>query len=268
MRPRWRRVYDDLRAQIERGELAPGDRIPAELDLAEQYGYSRPTVRTALGHLQQDALITAGAGSLGRTVRRGYSIYFNASDFERGAYHDDPARAVDQWKADAEHQGWTARQVVSVAWLAAPAGIAEMLEVEPGTQLVRRRRLRIVSRPPHDPEMPVMLADTWMPEDIAKLTTTDENGAEFAPLLAERDVVLPGGIFRALGFNQREYEDRIVPRMPTPDEAEMLELQPGSPVGQHSRIGIDESGRHIRVLVSTWAGERQVLRYRLPANPT
>ncbi|MBB3053517.1 GntR family transcriptional regulator [Prauserella isguenensis] len=267
-RPRWRHVYDDLRTQIERGDLAPGQRIPAELELAERYGFSRPTIRTALGHLQQDALITAGAGSLGRTVRSRFSIFFNASDFERGAYTDDPAQAVDQWKADVEQQGWTPRQVVTVTWMAAPSDIAEMLDVSEGTMLARRRRLRMVSRPPQDSEMPVMLADTWAPEDVAVRTVTGEDGQEFAPFLVERDVVVTGGIFRAIGCEQREFEDRIVPRMPTPDEVELLDLQPGSPVGQHARIGIDHSGRRVRVLVSTWVGERQVLRYRLPASPS
>lgn len=265
-RPRWRHVYDDLRAQIERGDLIPGQRVPAELDLAERYGFSRPTIRTALTQLQQDALITAGAGSLGRTVRRHFSIFFNVSDFERGAYEDDPARARDQWKADVEQQGWTARQVVTVEWLPAPDDIAEMLQVQKGTLLSRRRRLRLVSRPPHDPEMPVMLADTWTTEDVATRTVTDDDGTEFAPLLTEKDVVLRGGIFRALGYEQCEYEDRIVPRMPTPDEVELLDLQPGSPVGQHARIGIDASGSPVRVLVSIWVGERQVLRYRLDNN--
>src|SRR5690606_19815720 len=105
-RPRWRHVYDDLRTQIERGDLAPGQRIPAELELAERYAFSRPTIRTALGHLLPAALFTALAGSLGRSVRPRFSIFSCASDSERGAYTDVPAKAVDQWKADVEQQGW------------------------------------------------------------------------------------------------------------------------------------------------------------------
>lgn len=263
-RQRWRHVYDDIRDQIERGTLQPGARIPAELDLAETYGYARSTIRNALNHLQQDALVTAGAGSLGRTVRRKYSIFFNAADFERGVHQDDPVHAVDQWKADVQSQGWTPRQEVKVDWLPAPPQVAEYLQVEPGTKLARRRRIRMVSRPPHDPEMPVMLADTWAPEDIAQRTLFDDDGMPYAPLLAERDVVVRGGIIRAIGIEQREFDDLIIPRMPTPEETGLLDLEPGSPVGQQARIGIDENDRPIRVLLSVWAGERQVLRYRLP----
>lgn len=263
-RPRWRHVYDDIRDRIERGTLHPGDRVPAELDLAESYGYARSTVRRALQNLEQDALVTAGAGSLGRTVRRKYSIFFNAADFERGVHTDDPARAVDQWKADVQSQGWTPRQVVQVDWMPAPPQVAEYLQVEPGTKLVRRRRIRMVSRPPHDPEMPVMLADTWTTEDIAQRTLLGDDGNPYEPLLAERDVVVHGGIFRAIGINQREFDDLIIPRTPTPEETNVLELEPGSPVGQHARIGLDQDNRPVRVLLSVWSGERQVLRYRLP----
>ncbi|GAA4891156.1 GntR family transcriptional regulator [Saccharopolyspora cebuensis] len=263
-RPRWRYIYDDLRTAIERDELPPGSRVPAEMSLAEQYGYARNTVRTALNALQADGLITAGAGSLGRTVRRRYQIFFDAADFERGVYHDNPARAQDQWKADVERQGWTPRQIIRVDWLPAPRDVAEWLDVPPGELLARRRRVRLVSRPPSDPEMPLMLADTWTPEDIARRVLTDDQGQEYCPLLEERDVVVRGGIIRAIGINQVEFEDMIVPRMPSPDEVELLDLQPGSPVGQHARIGIDDTGRRVRALVSTWAGDRQVLRYRLP----
>lgn len=55
--------------------------------------------------------------------------------------------------------------------------------------------------------------------------------------------------------------DNIEVRMPTTEEAELMHLPAGTPVGQHARIGIDETGRRVRVLVQTWAGDRQVITY-------
>lgn len=51
--------------------------------------------------------------------------------------------------------------------------------------------------------------------------------------------------------------------MPTPEESDQLHVQPGTPVGQHARVGIDDAGRRVRVLVSVLAGDRQRLRYDL-----
>lgn len=263
-RPRWRRVYDDLHEQITSGELGPGDQVPTELALAEKYGVSRPTVRSALQQLQADGLITAGAGSLGRVVRQTYRIVFTASSFERGVYQDDPARALDQWKADVETQGWSGAQTITVEWVPASPQIAEYLRIEAGVTVLRRRRLRSVSRPPTVRDMPVMIADAYLTADVARRTTIDVDGTEFAPALAERDVVLPSGFLHAIGVHQARHEDWIVARMPTEDEIRMLDLQPGTPVGEHTRVGYDADDHPVRVLVSVWPGDRQIVRYDLP----
>ena len=43
----WQQVYDDLIGDIRSGVLAVDDRLPSELDLAEQYGVSRDVIRRA-----------------------------------------------------------------------------------------------------------------------------------------------------------------------------------------------------------------------------
>ena len=52
-----------VRAQIERGALRPGDRLPAERDLAIQIGVSRPTVRAGLRALAAMGVVRARHGS-------------------------------------------------------------------------------------------------------------------------------------------------------------------------------------------------------------
>jgi DNA-binding GntR family transcriptional regulator len=47
----WQQVYDDLRAEIESGELGPDARLPGELEMADQYGVSRDTIRRAIQEL-------------------------------------------------------------------------------------------------------------------------------------------------------------------------------------------------------------------------
>lgn len=47
----WQQVCDDLRAGMDSGELAADARLPGELELAEQYGVSRDTIRRAIQEL-------------------------------------------------------------------------------------------------------------------------------------------------------------------------------------------------------------------------
>jgi DNA-binding FadR family transcriptional regulator len=58
-------VARDLRGKIVRGELKDGDTLPAEGELVERYGVSRPTLREALRILESEALLTVTRGSRG-----------------------------------------------------------------------------------------------------------------------------------------------------------------------------------------------------------
>ena len=54
----FRQLADLLRKQIESGELGPGDPLPSELRLAQEYGLSRTTVRQAIAQLRTEGLVS------------------------------------------------------------------------------------------------------------------------------------------------------------------------------------------------------------------
>jgi GntR family transcriptional repressor for pyruvate dehydrogenase complex len=56
-------VIEFVRSMIARGELHPGDRLPAERDLAARIGVSRPTVRAGLGALAAMGVTESRHGS-------------------------------------------------------------------------------------------------------------------------------------------------------------------------------------------------------------
>jgi DNA-binding FadR family transcriptional regulator len=58
-------IASHLRRQIVRGELRPGEALPAEGQLMEQYGVSRPTLREAFRILEAETLISVRRGSHG-----------------------------------------------------------------------------------------------------------------------------------------------------------------------------------------------------------
>ncbi|MEP4196580.1 MAG: FCD domain-containing protein [Aliishimia sp.] len=61
------KLSDAVVRQIEnlilRGILRPGERLPAERDLADQFGVSRPSLREALSDLQNTGLLSAKPGA-------------------------------------------------------------------------------------------------------------------------------------------------------------------------------------------------------------
>lgn len=66
----YQRVAESIAGAIAEGQYAPGTRLPAERDLAEAFGVSRPTIREAMIALEIRGLVGA---------RHGSGIYVNAA---------------------------------------------------------------------------------------------------------------------------------------------------------------------------------------------
>ena len=60
--PMYRQIAEELRWQIESGELAPGSQLPTELELRDKYNASRNTVRDAIKWLITLGLVATRPG--------------------------------------------------------------------------------------------------------------------------------------------------------------------------------------------------------------
>jgi len=60
--PLYVQIANHVEAQIATGELAPGGRLPAERDLAEQWGVAYQTVRRAMRELRGRGLVASVVG--------------------------------------------------------------------------------------------------------------------------------------------------------------------------------------------------------------
>lgn len=58
-------ITDQIREQFRAGDLAPGDKLPSERDLAQSFGASRNAVREALRSLEQSGTIELRKGAHG-----------------------------------------------------------------------------------------------------------------------------------------------------------------------------------------------------------
>lgn len=59
----YRQIADQLSQLIKRGDFRVGDRLPAERELAEQLGVSRPSVREALIALEVEGIVEVRGGA-------------------------------------------------------------------------------------------------------------------------------------------------------------------------------------------------------------
>src|ERR1700760_47706 len=71
-------LYGELRSAILEGRLAPGSRLPASRDFANQHGLSRGTVVSVLERLQSEGYITS---------RVGFGTWVNRVEAPRPARH-------------------------------------------------------------------------------------------------------------------------------------------------------------------------------------
>jgi GntR family transcriptional repressor for pyruvate dehydrogenase complex len=63
-------IADQIRGSILSGSLAPGDRLPSEVELADEYGVSRGTIRETMKLLAGAQLVQPARGATGGTFVR------------------------------------------------------------------------------------------------------------------------------------------------------------------------------------------------------
>ncbi|MGY6547622.1 MAG: FCD domain-containing protein [Roseinatronobacter sp.] len=99
------KVSDSVVRQIEllllRGILRPGERLPAERELAEKLGVSRPSLREAIAELQNRGLLTARAGA-GVFVAELLDSAFSDSLVRLFAAHDEALFDYISFRRDLE----------------------------------------------------------------------------------------------------------------------------------------------------------------------
>ena len=247
-RPDYRQIADLLRAAIEAGEYARGSRLPAETELAERYGVARPTVNNAVSILRAEGLVRVERGR-GTIVREIPDIHRNAmARYQKAARERSGGRGA--FDTEIRALGMTPRTDTEVERVTPPPEVARQLGLAEGEAnvIVRRRRM-------YANDVPVQLAPSYMPADIAEGTA-----------LAEVDSG-PGGIisrFADLGHAQVRVTEAVRARRPTEDEADFLRLDDGQFVTEIWHVGWTAEGRAVEVCVHAVPAYLWVLEYEMP----
>ncbi|MEU0493760.1 GntR family transcriptional regulator [Nocardiopsis sp. NPDC006139] len=246
---RYEEVAQDLREAINRGDYKPGETIPHQRKLAEQYGVSLYTVREAVSLLQSEGLITP-IRRKGTVVRDRTTVRIPLTRYSKVLA---PGGAKGPWEQACADQGVSGHaEVVSVERIAAEESIAEALDVAPGTPVVYRQRHMWAG-----PQV-AQIQKAWMPLALVDGT----------PLAEEAKV--EGGVYGALialGHSPTATTETVTAQQPTPEDIEVMKLAPSTPVLVIERITYGEDGRVLEVLRSIGDADRvQAVYDRLPLN--
>ena len=218
--PLYFQIAQALQDAIEGGKLQPGDRLDAELDLAERLGVSRPTVRQAVDRLVQQGLVARhrGVGNVvvHRRVQRSLALT---------SFYDDLAAAGRK-----PSTGVLAAEVV-----AAEPDVASALALLPGEPVLWVERLRFAE------EIPLALMSNYLSLRLLSAPPSKE------------DLEANGlyQLLRAQGIQLHSAKQVIAARKATAREARLLGEPRSNPVLTVSRTSYDatgtavELGRHV-----------------------
>jgi GntR family transcriptional regulator len=219
-RPVYINIRDDLRARLVAGEWAAGERLPAEADLAANYGVARMTIRQAIG-------VLASEGAVVR--RQGVGTF---------AVDRCPVRSTNKLLSFAEEMYQQGHQLQAKLIRAAveqpPPAAREALQLPSSAAAVLIRRVRLVDG------CPIIVQNSWLPN------------ARFAGLAA--DPLLDGSPYATLEANYGVSIARAtqVFSVGVADQRDAVEidLHAGAPVLVITRTAYDASSRAVEFSVS------------------
>jgi GntR family transcriptional regulator len=237
-RPLALQLADLLRAEIQGGQRRPGSQLPTESEFQHAYGVSRTTVRAALATLASEGLVL---------TRKGFGSYVRSrpplrrvSSTHRHASHRDSGKP--EFDTEAIAQGQTpSRQMLMTGRGPVPGDIAAWLGVEAGDEVVIRKRLQLLD------DVPAVISTSYYP-----LWVADGTRLESPEALPEG----PDNLIERRGHKFARGIELLRSRMPMPDEARLLELDPGVPVVRMLHIDYDPEGRTLQVADDLYAGDR------------
>ena len=144
--PLYLQIARQLEEAIVTGRLPPGERIPNELDLVDDLGLSRPTLRQAIAYLVDKGLVVR---------KRGVGTQVVMSQVRRplqlSSLYDDLTSAGQR----------PTTKVLALETVASDETVAEALGLTPGEPVVRVRRLRSAAAEP------IAVMTNYLPRDLA-----------------------------------------------------------------------------------------------------
>jgi GntR family transcriptional regulator len=223
--PMYFRIQQGILEQIQRGLLKPGQQLPTETELAQQYQVSRITAKRALDELvrQGRAFRQQGRGTfVAQTRIRDISGFGSFSE-------DMRARGLIP-----------GAQVLMFKEVEPDEDTQEHLHLAQGEHVYLLKRLRLAN------DEPVAVETAYLPCRLCPGLVNEElNNQSLYVILTEKYQLVPTWA-----------DAEIEATMATKEEADLLELKAGEPVLTARRVTFSANYDLIEVVKSVYRGDR------------
>jgi GntR family transcriptional regulator len=225
--PRYREVADQLQSRIAGGDLGPGQRIPSERAVADEFGISRMTARQAVELLVRRGVVYRRPGS---------------GTFVAPARIEHSLQRLAGFSAQMREQGIepSGRVLVSKLIQRVEPDARAALQLADGEAAWMMRRVRFGNGEP------LVIETFHVPEPICPdLGRHDLTHGSLYDLM--RDVY---------GVEPVSAHETIEPTACEPDEAAHLDTRPGAPAILVTRTTLDRRGRPVEYAHDVYRGDR------------
>ena len=213
--------------EIKKGRLKPGQQIPSEFKLCEQFRVSRTVVRQAISSLVQSGYLNRekGRGTFVTKPKITKNLFQNLT----GSYEDMLSRGIK-----------LVTKVLEQTKCEADSEILERLKLEPGEPVIKIKRLRFIS------SEPIALVTTYLPYKICPSLLEENltNQSLYGVLGEKYDLRIAHG--------RRSLEAVSADRK----TAALLEVKVGTPLMLLNSISYLEDGRPIEYFSALHRGDR------------
>jgi GntR family phosphonate transport system transcriptional regulator len=224
--PLWRKIAQTLSAEIGADRLQPGAKLPTEAQLAQRFDVNRHTVRRGIEALVRSGLVRVEQG-------RGSFVAEDVLD-----YPVELRTRFSEWirKQNKEPSG----QALQMRELASNRAVASGLGIEPGSKVVLYERLGLADG------VPISLTSHYFP------------GARLPGLLdALRESPSITAALAWVGVDDYVRQaTRVSARMPTVNEAGLLQVSRARPLLVCDNVNVDRSGNVIEFGIARYPSTR------------
>lgn len=222
----WRQIAASLEGEIAHGGRAAGERLPTEAVLTQRFGVNRHTVRRALEDLEARGLIRVEQG-------RGAFVAEDVVDYRLG-----PRTRFSELIRRQNRE--PAGRILRLSEIPAETQLAEALGIRRGRMVLKVDRLGLSNG------RPVVIGVHHLP--LPRFAVA-------ADVLGEETSITAA--LAACGLSDyRRKSSRITARLPTPEEADLLQQSRSRPVLVSESLNVDPDGQPVDWTQAIYAAGR------------